>query len=463
MLFIFFPLIYIGSFIISMVRLARHRIQGFLSFMVFGLPIYTTSLSLSFLYGFAPLIPLMQSFKEIMVLAGTGYVLYHWKGKIRLHLIDKLLLFFLVYTFLYVILPLGQYGLFQKLLAFKSLSFFILVYILGRFFDLTRIQINQYFHYICLVAIASALLLCYEVYHYTHFQSMIGYASYNYHFFDQEASGNYGLSWTFEIENGAKRFASFFANPLEYSASTVMAVCVLAALYTRNDSKVKVDGFGIIAFVSTLIAIFFSLSRASFASYFLIIYTYAFLTRKRTVIRIIHIGFLAAVAYVIFLMSKDYQDFVMNTLKFSNESSIGHIVEWLDGIDSMVRHPLGIGLGESGRIGAFLGQNTGGENQFIIIGVQTGIITFLLYLSIYVLLITNSYKWFNKLEGKEKKICLAILLMKVGFIIPTMTANFEAYIYISYISWFLSGLFVNIISGKQHQLIDKRDPVLLKS
>lgn len=448
MLFIFFPLIYIGSFIISMVRIARHRIQDFLSFMVFGLPIYTTSLSLTFLYGFGYLVPVLQSFKEIMVIIGTGYVLYFWKGKIKLHTIDKLLLFFLGYTLLYVVLPLGQYSFFQKLLAFKSLSFFILLYIMGRFFDLKKIRVNEYFHYICLVSIAAAILLCYEVYHYVHFQTMIGYANYNYHFFDQEASGNYGLSWTFEIENGAKRFASFFANPLEYSASTVMAVCVLAALYTQNDAKVKVDGFGIIAFASTLIAIFFSLSRASFASYFLIIYTYAFLTNKRIIIRVIHIGFLAAIAYVIFLMSKDYQDFVLNTLKFSNESSIGHIVEWLDGIDSMIRHPLGIGLGESGRIGAFLGQNTGGENQFIIIGVQTGVITFLLYLIIYIMLIATSYKWFKKLEGKEKKVCLAILLMKVGFIIPTMTANFEAFIYISYVSWFLSGLFINIISQK---------------
>jgi len=453
MLFIF-PVIYIISFFRSLIRLIERKVDDFLIFFAFGLPIYTTSLSLSFLYGLGFLIPVMQSFKEISVIAGLFYVVYHWKRKIKLHLIDKLLFFFFVYTFLYVVLPIGQYGSFQKLIAFKSLSFFILVYCLGRFFDIRKVFINRFFLYICFVAVAASFLLLYEVYHYTHFQTMTGYADYNYYYFDQEASGNYGLSWTFEIENGTKRFASFFSNPLEYSASTVMTICILAALYTRNDSKIKITNTGIIVFISTLIAIFFSLSRASFASYFLIIYTYALLTGKKYITRFVHYSFLACIVYIIFLASKDFQEFIMNTLTFNNESSIGHIIEWLAGIESMISHPLGIGLGESGRIAAFLGDNTGGENQFIIIGVQAGVIAFTIYIAIYVLLIKNAFSWFYKLKGKEKKICLAILLMKVGFIIPAMTANFESYIYISYISWFLTGLFINIISSKQEKEVE---------
>jgi hypothetical protein len=258
-MFFIFPLIYIGSFFISLARLIQKRMQGFLAFMVFGLPLYTTSLSLSFFYGFGYLVPVLQSFKEIMILAGLGYVLYHCKGKIRLHLVDKLILFFLLYTALYVFLPLGQYGAFQKLLAVKSLSFFVLVYFMGRFFNFRKFYLNQYFYYICLVAVAASVILVYEYYHYTHFQAMIGYADYNYYFFDQEPSGNYGLSWTFEIENGAKRFASFFSNPLEYSASSVMTICILAALYTRSNSKIRIDNFGIIVFASTLMAIMLSL------------------------------------------------------------------------------------------------------------------------------------------------------------------------------------------------------------
>lgn len=448
MLFIF-PIIYITSFLLSLVNLIRKKIENFLVFFAFGLPIYTTSLSLTYLYGWGFLIPLMQSFKEISVLAGLIYVLYHWKRKIQLHLVDKLVLLFFAYTLLYVFLPIGQYGFFQKLIAFKSLSFFSLVYGLGRFFDLRKIFVYRFFLYIFFVSVAASLLLLTEVYYYTHFQTMTGYADYNYYLFDQAASGNYGLSWTFEIENGAKRFASFFSNPLEYSATSVMTMCLLSALYTKDDYKIKIDNIGIIIFTSTLIAIFFSLSRASFASYFLIIYTYALLTGKKKITRFVYYTLFAAAAYVLFLASKDFQEFIINTITFNNGSSIGHIIEWLAGIESMIAHPLGIGLGESGRIAAFLGDNTGGENQFIIIGVQAGVIAFAIYIVIYVWLIKTAFQWFYKLKGKEKKICLAILLMKVGFIIPAMTANFESYIYISYVSWFLTGLLINIISSKE--------------
>ena len=38
--------------------------------------------------------------------------------------------------------------------------------------------------------------------------------------------------------------------------------------------------------------------------------------------------------------------------------------------------------------------------------------------------------------------------MKIGFIIPLFTSELESSVYISYISWFLSGIFVNMIRSK---------------
>ena len=115
----------------------------------------------------------------------------------------------------------------------------------------------------------------------------------------------------------------------------------------------------------------------------------------------------------------------------------------------MIASPLGLGLGESGKVSSALGQNIGGENQFIIIGVQAGVIALGLYMLIYILLIKNAYQRFFISRGKERKVCLALLLMKIGFIVPLMTSNFESYIYISYISWFISGLFVHMIADRQ--------------
>jgi O-antigen ligase len=143
------------------------------------------------------------------------------------------------------------------------------------------------------------------------------------------------------------------------------------------------------------------------------------------------------------------QDVIIDTLNFSHPSSVGHVLEWVQGIMSIYSNPLGIGMGSSGRIGGSLGENIGGENQYIIIGVQAGVIALLLYLSIYVSLIANAKKWYRKLTRKEKQFALVILLIKIGFVIPSMTSETESSVYISYVTWFLSGIFISIISEKR--------------
>src|SRR5690606_16723294 len=113
------------------------------------------------------------------------------------------------------------------------------------------------------------------------------------------------------------------------------------------------------------------------------------------------------------------QDVIIDTLNFTHPSSVGHVLEWVQGIMSIYTSPLGIGMGSSGRIGGSLGENVGGENQYIIIGVQAGIIALGLYLSIYVSLIRTAKKWYKILTKKERQLALTILLIKIGFIIPS--------------------------------------------
>jgi len=112
---------------------------------------------------------------------------------------------------------------------------------------------------------------------------------------------------------------------------------------------------------------------------------------------------------------------------------------------AMVEKPLGLGLGTSGRVAGSLGDNVGGENQYIIIGVQAGVVALLLYLSVYIMLIKTSFKWLRVLKGKERKVCMAVFLMKVGFFIPLLTSEVESSSYISYVNWFLSGLLISIV------------------
>jgi hypothetical protein len=136
---------------------------------------------------------------------------------------------------------------------------------------------------------------------------------------------------------------------------------------------------------------------------------------------------------------------------FTNASSVGHLLEWIDGVNAMITKPLGMGLGESGRISMSAKENTGGENQFIITGVQVGLPLLMVYILIQVYLIKEAWKNKNSALGKLRRIAMLVLLYRLGILIPMFTSNTESFIYISYFTWFMSGLMVNML--EQQKLI----------
>ena len=444
-----FPIIYFSAFFITLKSLALRNRQGILIFLIVGLPIYTTSLSVALQSGFGNLVPFMQPFKEILILITLGIGIWELNRKIRLQSIDYAILAYTCYTLVYVLLPIGQYGFGNKLIAFKSICFFPFIYFAGRIFDPARIYISKYFHYILAMFIAAAAILSFEIMSDQHFQTLTGYADFNFYYFNQEPTGNYDLSWTFETSTGLRRFASFFANPLEFAASTLLTLAILAGLYTTDENKIKVDTLGILAIIATQFSIFFALSRSSLASYFIMIFVYALITRKKLILNIIYTGFALVTIYFMFFMlvtNPDLYEFIYETITFTNPSSVGHVIAWLEGIEAIATNPLGLGLGQSGRVASSLSDTVGGENQYLVIGVQTGVITLLLYLWMHVYFIKTSWKWYPYLQGKERQVCLSLLLMKIGFIIPLFTSELESSVYISYLSWFLSGVFVHMIA-----------------
>ncbi|MFN5914933.1 MAG: O-antigen ligase family protein, partial [Chitinophagaceae bacterium] len=185
----------------------------------------------------------------------------------------------------------------------------------------------------------------------------------------------------------------------------------------------------------------FALSRASMAGYFLASYLFFLLNGKTKVLRVYHGLFIAtAVVFFYFLANDEIGEFFLKTFTFENTSSLSHLLEWIDGIDAMQNNPLGLGLGESGRVSGELGTNIGGENQLIIIGVQTGVLPMLLYIIIYAITIGWSAHLFRKGQGKEQQVGIVLFILKVGLLIPVLTASVESYLYVSSVGWFLVGL-----------------------
>lgn len=443
-----FPLIYILSFLISCYYLVTKRVGNILLFVVFGLPLYITSLSITFMYGLRQLIPVMQSFKELLILGTLVLLVVTMRKRFRFHLMDYLVLFYFCYNLLYVLLPAGGFSFMERALAFKGISFFPFIYFTGRLINFQKVNLNKFYHFICLFSILASAVLLFEVIPYVHLQTYTGYADYNFYYFNMEPAGNYGLTWTFEIENGLKRFASFFSTPLELAASALVTTSVMVAIIT-GEKGIKWTPITGLTFLSTMFSIAFALSRASFAGYLIMLYVYAWVSRRWLWLRIFHYGLALMVVFAILWMNEDLFEFIINTFTFTNSSSITHLIEWIEGINAIINYPLGMGLGTSGKVSGTLGLNIGGENQAIIIGVQTGIIALGLYLAIYGYLIFISARTYRHSKGKARKLGLALLLLKVGLIVPAITSEIESYIYISYLSWLFSGLLISMVSRER--------------
>lgn len=446
-----FPLIFIISFCFALKEIYNGNTSGVLIFMIFGLSMYTTAMSVMFLYGLKDIIPTLQSFKELIILLVLILNLFGLRKIPRFHLLDYLILAFFAYLIIYALLPIGGQSFFSRLSALKSMSFYIVVYFAGRFFDLKKIYINKYFNFFVLLSIGTAIVLGIEVFFRSPLQFHSGYFDYAYYFFNLEATGPYGLAATFSSASGYIRFASFFTNPLEHAVAAIISLSVILALYTSDDNKFRINSIGLLGLLATAMSVIFALSRAPLASYCLVIYMYALVTKRKIITNMVHVIFAVGVIYVTYLFAQFENNHtglvavLLNTIDFSDPSSVGHLVQWAQGVLSISQHPLGLGLGSSGRVAASVSENIGGENQFIIVGVQAGVIALLLDFAVFIMFIRISYKWLNLLKGKERKLCLAVFLIKIGFFISTLTSEVESSTYLSYMNWFLSGLLIAAI------------------
>jgi hypothetical protein len=457
-----FPLVYIISFVVAFLEVLKGNRAGVLIFLIFGLSIYTTAMSVTFMMGMRNLIPFFQVFKEILILSLLVLNLINLRYRPKFHLIDYIIFAFFVYTVVYAILPIGDQSVVTRLLALKSTSFYIVVYFAGRLFDPSTVYINKYFNYIIILTIAAGAVLLVEIITSSQLQLYTGYFDYSYYIFNFDPND---IFTTFYSDSGYMRFASFFSNPLEHAVATLFALAVIGGLYTRDDNKFNINDVGLVALGATLLSILFALSRAPLVSYFIMIYVYALVTKKKFIANIFHVAFGLAAVYIIFLFlqpANNHQGVVsllMNTIDFSDPSSVGHLAQWAEGILAMIQHPFGLGLGSSGRVAGSLGENVGGENQFIIIGVQAGVLALLLYLYIYILFVKTSLKWLPKLVGKERKVCITVLLLKIGLFIPMLTSEVESSSYLSYMNWFLSGLLISIIMQPRETQVLPAPPV----
>lgn len=417
----------------------------FIFFLAAFLPFYITSLSLAFLATRSPLlVSLFQVSKEIIVLiAGLVFVIYQKKianYPFRLQSTDWFMLAFIGLAVIFLLLPIGEASFINKALYFKSMLIPSLVYMLGRNTQFEDFELKRLFQIIFVIAISAFLVNLVENFLLNaHLQQFTGYALFNEEINDIEPEGNYNLTWTFETANAMKRLGSFFSDPLELASSVLMgfAAGLIWFLTTERAHQWKY----LLIMLCCIGSLIFASSRASFAAFFLMIFFIAIVFK---LYKLIGFGFLCLLlfgGYVVLFASEDFYFFVVDTLTLADTSSIGHVVEWALALESMISNPLGIGLAMSGNFGSVAeGLRVGGENQFLIYGVQLGWIGMFLYISTLFTGIWNSIFVFKNSEKLNvARMAFVAGTVKAGLLLPLFTANVEIYTYVSWVSWWMVG------------------------
>ncbi len=445
----FFILISIGVVSGLLWTLQKMIIDGkwsyFIYFLAAFLPVYITSLSVIFLATRSPeILSVFQILKELIILLGVVIFVLYQKGPfqypIRLLATDWMMLGLLILGFAYLLLPLGSASFVNKALYYKSMLMPGLVYFLGRNTRWNKLEIKRLFQLIFLVMFAAFGVNLIENYLLqAHIQQFTGYALYNQVINNIDPTGNFGLTWTFETQAVTKRLAAFFSDPLEMASSVLMGFSagLIWFLTTRREENWP---YMLVMFVS-LGCLVFSASRAAFGAFFIMIFFVALVFR---LYKLIGAGFLALVlfgVYVIFFASEDFYFFVLDTITFENSSSVGHVVEWLLALDSMIANPLGIGLAMSGNFGSVEDElRVGGENQFLIYGVQLGWLGMMLYILTLATGVRDSIRVFRQTANTAiARVAFTGAVVKVGLLLPLFTANVEIYTYVSWLTWWMIG------------------------
>lgn len=370
--------------------------------------------------------------------------------EIKLSFLDKLIVCFLLLTFIYLIIPLGEAAFLSKIIYSKNIFLIGIVYFFGRKTRFHSKNWNSILKIIIGLTALSFIVAFIENIIGIHLHSLIGYADYNMRINDIDPQGNFGLNWSFERQGANPRFASFFADPLEFSASLLLFFS--ASLWYYLHSKLrnnKIIYLGLMFVVSCSFLLAFS--RGAMLSAVLVLCFGLFISKNYKILftglSIVLIAFL----YNLFFASEDTRYLIEDTLTFQNSSSLGHLLEWIQGLLSIYENPFGVGLAMSGNAsGVDQSIKIGGENQFLIYGVQMGVIAVLLYLLIIVKSIVNSVITYKRnISDSHSSISFITACIKLGLIIPLFTANAELYLFVALFSWYLVGQVESIYLSKK--------------
>tara|TARA_B100000945_G_scaffold239418_1_gene195523 strand:- start:1301 stop:2686 length:1386 start_codon:yes stop_codon:yes gene_type:complete len=436
-----FIVFYFIIFIYSIEKISKGKIEYLIFFICTCLPIYTTLQAQAFkIFQNENIINFIKFSKDlifiyvfIIFIFGNKKSIY--SRKFKFSLVDKLILAFTFLVTIYALIPLGEADFISKLVYAKNLYIISITYLIGRNIIINKVFFNTIKKTLKYLILLISFFLCFEFFLSTHFHTFIDFSNYNFVVNEIDPQGNYGLSWSFESQGSSPRYAAFFADPLELSASLLLITSLLIFNFWNNKNNINY-------FLLFLVAIAFilSFSRGAIVACILMILFGFLINKQYKILILIFTIFLISTLSLIYFGSEEARYLIIDTLKFENTSSLGHLIEWIEGILSIFENPLGIGLAMSGNArGVNQAIKIGGENQFLIFGVQMGVLSVIIYILILFFIIKRSFQVYLKSSNFIKQISFIVCCTKFGLLLPLLTANAELYLFVSLTTWFFAG------------------------
>ncbi len=438
---VFFIVFYFIIFGYTIDKISRGKIEYLIIYVCTCLPIYTTLQAQAFkIFNTEIVVTIIKLSKDIIffyafIIFFFGKNIHLFKRIFKFYLVDKLILIFTLIVTVYALIPLGEADIFSKLIYAKNLYIISITYLIGRNVKIDEVFFNTIKKILKYLILSLTFFLCFEFILSTHFHTIIDFSNYNSIVNEIDPQGNYGLSWSFESQGSSPRYAAFFADPLELSASLLLLTSLL--IYNFWNNKKNINYF-LLFMVSA--AFLFSFSRGAIVACIGIVLFALLLNKKYKALLFIFSSFILSTLSLLYFGSEEIRYLIIDTLKFENTSSLGHLVEWIEGILSIFENPLGIGLAMSGNAsGVDQAIKVGGENQFLIFGVQMGVLSVIIYVLILFYAIKRSCKVYYMSFNNDKHISFMVACTKFGLLLPLLTANAELYLFVSLASWFFAG------------------------
>jgi len=424
-------------------RVYNGNLSFLLIYLVTFLPVYFIFQLIVFDFSKNVLLVDLIKYSKDFVIFSSFFIVFFGSKKdffsteLKTTFLDKTIILFIILSSIYAIIPIGEASFYVKLIYLKNIYLIGVVYYLGRNFFISEYLFFNLKKILILILCIAFLVSSIEYFFNFHLHSFFNYAKFNLLINDILPEGNFDLSWTFERSPDQARFGSIFPNPLEFSSNLILFLTIplFAILHTKKNIFKN-----LLIILIVFVSFYYAYSRASILSALIMIFTALLITKNYKKVFYILVLLFFSILIFYFSASEDSIYFVIDTFTFNESSSFSHLIEWIQAILTIIENPLGIGLAMSGNAsGVDQAIKIGGENQFLIYGVQMGVISMILYSIMLFKSIRDSFSVYSLSKGHIKELAFIVLLTKFGLIIPLLTANAELYLFVSLTTWFLIG------------------------